>query len=58
MCSAYASGLDALAQLTQMQNEVVGQLPPTRKHTHTHVCFVNEEGTGTVYFPTHFQISK
>lgn len=37
MCSVYAGGLDRLAQLTQMQNEMVGQLTPTHKHTHMHV---------------------
>lgn len=36
MCSVYAGGPDRLAQLTQMQNEMVGQLPPTCKHTHVH----------------------
>lgn len=42
MCSVYAGGPDRLAQLTQMQNEVVGQLPPTCKHTHG-ACFRKEK---------------
>lgn len=49
----YAGGLDRLAQLTQMQNEMVGQLPPTPKHKHAH--FVNEENTGHEYFHPHFR---
>lgn len=51
MCSVCAGGLQRLTQLTQMQNEMVGQLPPTHKHTW---LFLNEENTGYAYVPIHF----
>lgn len=46
MCSVYAGGLDSRVQLAHMQNEMLGQLPPT----HRRAQFINEENAGYAYF--------